>query len=253
MKKFDVTSTSDVPASPSVELMPRAADESATTEPYREAVGSLMWLANTTRPDIADAVRSVARHCHDPGVSHWKAVRKILSYIAGTVDLGLVYKRGSSDVLTVYADSSYAPKATDRRSVSGGLVMFCGAAIAWLSRTQRIVSLSSTEAEYIAVSDVLRETIFLRGVFQFIRPVEEIKPTKVFEDNQGAIMLAENPLSSARSKHIDVRYHHIRTQCSDRVIEIVHVPSCEQHGDMLTKPLGVSVFEYHREVVMGLK
>ena len=174
VKKFDVTSTSDVPASPSVELMPRAADESATTEPYREAVGSMMWLANTTRPDIADAVRSVARHCHDPGVSHWKAVRNILSYIAGTVDLGLVYKRGSSNFLTVYADSSYAPKATDRRSVSGGLVMFCGAAIAWLSRTQRIVSLSSTEAEYIAVSDVLRETIFLRGDFEFIRPVEEI-------------------------------------------------------------------------------
>ena len=72
VRKFDVISTSDVPASPSVELMPRAAGESATTEPYHETVGSLMWLANTTRPDIADAIRSVARYCRDPGVSHWR-------------------------------------------------------------------------------------------------------------------------------------------------------------------------------------
>ena len=135
VRKFDVTSASDVPASPSVELIPRAAGESATTEPYRATVGSLIWLANRTRPDTADAVRSVARHCHDPGVSHWKAVRKIISCIAGTIDRGLTYKRGSDNALTVYADSSYAPKATDRRSVSGGLVVFCGAAIAWLSRT----------------------------------------------------------------------------------------------------------------------
>ena len=112
-----------------------------------------------------------------------EAVSKILSYIAGTVYLGLTYKRGSGNALTVYADSSYAPKARDCRSVSGGLVMFCGAAIAQLSRTQRVVPPSSTEAEYISVSDVLRETIFLREVFQFIRPVEEIKPTKVIEDN----------------------------------------------------------------------
>ena len=87
-----------------------------------------------------------------------------------------------------------------------------------MSRTQRSISLSSTEAEYISVSDVLRETIFLRGVFQFIRPLEQIEPTNAFEDNQGGIVLAANPLSSARSKHIDVRYHHIRTQCADGVI-----------------------------------
>ena len=65
-------------------------------------------------------------------------------------------------------------------------------------------------------------------------------------------MLAENPLSSARSKHIDVRYHHIRTQCADRVIELVRVPCRQQHGEMLTKPSGVSAFKNHREVVMGM-
>ena len=90
VKNLEVTSTSNVPAPPSVELVPRAANESATTEPYLEVVGSLMWLANTTRPDIADAVRSVARNYRDPGISHWKAARKILSYIARTVGLGLI-------------------------------------------------------------------------------------------------------------------------------------------------------------------
>ena len=94
---------------------------------------------------------------------------------------------------------------------------------------------------------------FLREVFQSIRPAEEIKPTEVFEDNQGAIMLPEKPLSSARTKHIVVGCHHIRTQCADRVIELIHVASSEQHGDMLTKPLGAPAFEYHCEVVMGMK
>ena len=107
-----------------------------------------------------EAVLYVARHCRDPGVSNWKAVKKILSCIAETGDLGLVYERGSGDVLSVHADSSYAPKATDRTSVPGGLVMFRGAPVAWLSRTRRSVSLSSTEAEYISISDVLSETIF---------------------------------------------------------------------------------------------
>ena len=74
------------------------------------------------------------------------------------------------------------------------------------------------------VSDILRKTVYLRGVFQFIQPVEVILPTKVYEDNQGAIMLAENPLSSARSKHIDVRYHHIRIQCANGDVELVHAP-----------------------------
>ena len=170
VERFGITTECDTPSSPSVELLPRSEDEPQTTEPYREAVGSLMWLANTTRPDLAQAVGAVARHSHDPSDTHWKAVKRVLAYLKMTVSLGLVYRRGSGKHLSAFADSSYAPRETNRRSVSGGIVMYGKTAIAWFSRTQKCVTLSSTESEYVSLSDTIRETLFARGVLNFIQP-----------------------------------------------------------------------------------
>ena len=253
VEKFGISKESSIPASPSVELLPRGEDEPQTTEPYREAVGSLMWLANTTRPDLSQAVRAVARHSHDPGISHWKAVVKILSYVASTTDLGLTYRRGSGKRLSVYVDASFAPRDNERKSVSGGAVLYGKAVVSWFSRSQRCVALSSTESEYIAASEGIREALFLRGVIAFIQPNVPEEPILVFEDNEGAIKLAENPMSSARSKHLDTRYHHIRMQCAENVVKLRHVSSDRQHADILTKPLAAGPFSYHRNALMGIK
>ena len=106
VERFGVTKECDTPSSTPVELLPRSEDEARTTEPYREAVGSLMWLANTTRPDFAQAVSAVAGHSHDPSDTHWKVVESILAYVKMTVDVGLIFWRGSGRQLSAFADSS---------------------------------------------------------------------------------------------------------------------------------------------------
>ena len=217
LERFDVQSESPIPACPTVELSPRNSDEPVSERPYKEAVGCLLWLANMTRPDIADSVRAVARYNIDPGVSHWRAVRKILAYVAGTRDFGLTFRKGTGGNLTAFADASYAPKSDERKSVSGGSIQYAGSSIMWFSRTQKAVTLSSTEAEYIGVGECVKEVLFLRGILEFFDPGQSMIGIPIFEDNVGAIKLAENPLSSARSRHIDVRHHFIRKLCADGV------------------------------------
>ena len=243
--RFHVSRSSSIPAFPSVDLRAVSDEESAEGVPFREEVGSLMWVANQTRPDIANAVRAVARVSHDPKKTHWKAARKILDYLRATAHLGLTYRRGDGlDVgvgydlgVEVYVDADYASKATYRRSVSGAVVTCGGAPVAWLSRTQKCVTLSTTEAEYVAMGDGVKEALFVRGVLSFLVPNHKLGGIAVLEDNEGAKASAENPLSSSDSKHIDVRYHFRRELASKGEMAISHVPSKEQRADILTKAL----------------
>ena len=146
----------------------------------------------------------------------------------------------------------FSSKATDRRSVSGALVMFAGACVMYFSRTQRSVTLSSTEAEYVALSDGMKEAIFFRYVWSFIFPGFGSPPITVFEDNKGAIQLAKNPVCTSNSKHIDVRHHFLRELVLRGELDIVHVESGQQRADFLTKPLCTSDFRCHRNFLMNL-
>ncbi|CAN0495773.1 unnamed protein product [Discosporangium mesarthrocarpum] len=129
--------------------------------------------------------------------------------------------------LYAYADSSYGGDENNRRSVSGGAVMFAGSVVAWFSRTQQVVALSSSEAEYMAMGECVKELLFLNNVLRFVQPLRGVENNTmwVHEDNMGAINLAENPSSSARSKHIDARHHFLRQLVQDRVIEILPTPT----------------------------
>ena len=131
VKKFCVTSTHSVPLRVGVKLEEFSEDEKVENWPFRELVGSLMWLSISTRPDIANAVRAVARYCTAPRAIHWKAALGIVEYINGTSEYGITFQRGtlSGISLEVFADADYASKATDRRSVSGGLIMCGGASV----------------------------------------------------------------------------------------------------------------------------
>ena len=127
MKKLCVTSTQSVPLRVGVKLEYFDEDEMIENWPFRELVGSLMWLSVSTRPDISNAVRAVARYCTAPRTIHWKAALGILEYINATSEYGITFQRetSSSISLEVFADADYASEATDRRSVSGGVIM-CG-------------------------------------------------------------------------------------------------------------------------------
>ncbi|CAN0299130.1 unnamed protein product [Ectocarpus fasciculatus] len=252
MKRFDVMTTSPIPASPGVDLGPKRDDEPGGNWPVREAVGSMMWVAIFTRPDIANALRAVARHAHAPAERHWRAALKILEYLNGTRNIGITYARGSGLDLEVYVDSSYADASTNRRSVTGIAVTIGGTVISHASKTQPVVAMSTSEAEYIAGAEGVKESLFVRNVLSFMAPETCGASIKVLEDNQGAIALIENPLSSARSKHIDVRYHFIRGLFRSKAITVEYVPTAKQHADLLTKALSRKDLEYHRRRLMNL-
>ena len=199
LNRFGVNSSADIPATPGVELGPREEGEPKGDWAYREAVGSLMWLSTMTRPDISNAVHAVAHHSHNRTDRHWKAVLKVMAHLHGTKGMGLAFLRGSGLDLTAYSDADHADKSNDKRSVSGTVITLGGAAVSWASSTQRCVTSSTAEADYVALGEGVKEALFTGEVLSFICPELTGSCVQVFEDNQGGIALAENPHSSARS------------------------------------------------------
>ena len=209
---------------------------------YQSAVGSLLYLSTSTRPDIAFAVSNVAKFSANPTTRHWTGVKRILRYLKGTSDLGLHYTSSDVDDLIGYSDSDWAGNLDDRRSVSGYMFMLCGAPISWMSKKQTSVALSTAEAEYIALSTATQEAVWLRQLTSELR-FEQTKPTVIYEDNQSAISLAQNPQFHGRMKHIDIRHHFVREKVTDGMIEIKYCRSNGMLADMLTKGLSRTVFE----------
>ena len=206
-----------------------------------------------TRPDdIANTVRAVARQAHDRTERHWRAVRKIISYLNETKKLGLVFLKGGGLKLSNYADADYAVKANYRRSVSGVAVMFGGTAAVASSTTQNCVTLSTSEPEDVVMAQGAKTILFTRAVLAFLQPQLVGRIINLFEVNQGAIAMAENPISGERTKHIDVRYNFIRELVKHKVIAIKYMESRNQHADMLTKAIGAERFVRHRRFLMNL-
>ena len=153
-----------IPMPVGIKLEEFSQDGPVGTWAFREFIGSLVWLANQTRPDIANAVRAVARYCAEPREIHWKTALGILAYIKGTSGYGITFQRGLMDMLLmqVFADADYASEATDGRSVPGGLIMCGGACVQWFSSTQKCVTLSTTEAEYVIMAETMKEVLCLQ-------------------------------------------------------------------------------------------
>ena len=214
LNRFDLSKSSPILIAPSLDLRHVSEEETVVDVLFREIVGSLMWVANQTRPDIANAVRAIAWFSHDLKPIHCKVSHKILEYLNATSDLGLTFRRngdlGSVQLefdLETYVDADYAHKAEDRRSVSGTAVCCGGALVSWFSRTQKCVTLSTTEGEYVAMADGIKEALYVRGILAFLMPSLGLTSISVCEDNKGAIDSTNNPLSPSSSKHIDVRDH----------------------------------------------
>ena len=154
--RFGVNSGRNNPLSTGLKLEEFDENEPVGDWPFHELVGCLMWLANQKRPDIANAVRAVARYANQPREVHWSTTIGSLEDVFGTSDLGVTFQRGRGLELVGFADADYTSKATDRRSVSGGAVMCAGACVCWFSRTQKCVTISTTEAEYVVLADTSR-------------------------------------------------------------------------------------------------
>ena len=206
-----------------------------------------------TRPDIANAVRAVARQAHGPAERHWRAVRKIIAYLNKTKDLGLVFvKDGDRKLSVYYVDPDYANKDNDRRSVSGVAVMAGGTVVNASSTTQHCVTPSTSEAEYVAMAQGAKTALFTKAVLDFLQPELASETIDLFEYNQGAIAIAENPISGGRTKRIDICYHFSRELVERKVLNIHYTESSNQHVDILTKPLALEAFARHRSFLMNL-
>lgn len=222
--------------------------EQMKNRPYRELVGGLIYLANATRPDIVYAANTLSRFCSDPGEEHWHLAKRVLQYIKGTKSYGIKYMRNKQK-LVAYTDSDWAGDVEDRRSQSGSVLTLAGGAVTWKSKKQPTVSLSTMEAEYIALSEVSKEIIYLKRLLihmQFNRFVES--PVCVFCDNQSAIELAKNAVYHKRSKHIDIKFHFTRELVEKKEIKIVYLRTDFMLADIFTKAL--SKIKHDRAIEM---
>lgn len=158
--------------------------------PYANAIGSLMYAMVYTRPDISHVVGVVSRYMHNPGKDHWQAVKWILRYIHNTVDVGLVFEQKDSQYLVGYCDSDYAGDLDKRRSTTGYVFTIANAPVSWKSTLQSAVALSTTEAEYMTITEAEKEAIWLQGLLRELGIGQE--EITIFCDSQSAIQLAKN-------------------------------------------------------------
>nr|KAE8936552.1 hypothetical protein PF009_g13517 [Phytophthora fragariae] len=213
------------------------------SKPYRSLVGSLMYLACGTRPEISVAVAKLSRFLENPGEKHWDAGIKVVRYLLKTKDVGIVYDGLLGTQLEAYSDADWAGNRDDRRSVSGMLLMLCGAPVVWRSTFQKTVALSSTEAEYMALSDCVKACVWMRRLLKDIG-AEQVGATVIYEVNQGAMGLAKNVGYQARTNHIDIRYHFIRDKVVSNEVEPEYVDAKNQLADFMTKGLSSKTLRY---------
>ena len=154
--------------------------------------------------------------------------------------------------MTAYGDADYVDKSKGRRSVSGTVINLGGAAVSWAISTQRCVTLSTAEAEYVALCKWVKEALFTGAVLSFIRPELSGSCVRVFEINQRAMALAENPLSSARRQYTNARFHFVRELLRAKKIDIQLADSEKQHADILTKSIAATPFKSHRNFLLKL-
>uniref|UniRef100_A0AAV1UYD7 Polyprotein n=1 Tax=Peronospora matthiolae TaxID=2874970 RepID=A0AAV1UYD7_9STRA len=207
--------------------------------PFREAVGALMHLTTATRPDIAYAVSFVSRFMEKPQEEHWVAVKRIFRYLQGTKMHGICYKPSAKIDFRGYSDADWAGDLADRKSTSGYVFMLLGAPVSWGSKKQPSVSLSTSEAEYIALSLAIQEGKWInRLLCEIMAAANEEGPELVIrEDNQSCIKMTKNPVNHGRAKHIDIKYHHIRDEVKRGEVKLEYCETTLMLADIMTKGL----------------
>lgn len=219
-------------------------------KPFRQLIGSLMYLAVATRPDITFTVNRLSQFNEKYQDIHWSAAKRVLRYLRGTQNYGLVFKKDSFGIQG-YSDADHANDIIDRISYTGYVFMLSGAAISWRSKKQQSVAISSTEAEYVALSETSREALYLRNLMLEL-DLTDLSTIDLGTDNRGAKYIAENATCHSRTKHIATRYHFIRQLVKNNELKLRYIPTEIMPADILTKPLPGPAHHRHVEA-MGLK
>ena len=205
--------------------------------PYRQAIGSLIYLVSGTRPDLAFSVRRLSQYLENPCAQHWTAVKRVLRYLQATKSHGILYDGLQTKKVLGYSDSDYAGCTTERKSTSGYVFILAGGAISWKSKKQSLVATSSCEAEYIASCAAAKEAIWISRLIAELQKQGTPYPITIRVDNNGARDLASNAAINERTKQIDVKYHFVRECAQKGTIIIERCDTHDQVADSLTKPL----------------
>ncbi|KAF6202186.1 hypothetical protein GE061_004584 [Apolygus lucorum] len=210
--------------------------------PFREMVGSLLYVSSKTRPDLAYSVGYSSRHLENPSEQDFANVKRSLRYLNGTKNEGISFsKNNETDELIAFCDSDFAGDPDTRRSTSGYAIFYSGGPVSWRSRKQPIVSTSSTEAEFISAAECCRELIFLKSLL--FELTGKHVPITLYIDNMSTIELIKKGKMNTRSKHIDVKYYFIKEKFDKGILDLKHCKSANQIADIFTKPLGFNKFE----------
>ena len=217
---------------------------------YRSVVGELLYQVVCTRPDISFAVNLCARKVENPTEDHKRAIQKILRYLKGTADKGLVYERKDKEPrLVAFSDSDFASDKVDSKSTCGYIVMMNGCTISWQTSKQKSVSTSTVEAEYVAASKAVKEVIWLNYLLEEVLGYDKMPKPLLLLDSAGAETLIQNEGVSQKTKHIRYSYHFIRDCHAAKLVDIRHVGGTDNPADMLTKPLAHDKFSKHCEKI----
>ena len=233
---------------------------------YRTAVGATSYLQAMSRPDLSFSVHQTTRFSNDPKLIHEEALKRIGRYLLTTIDKGIIFKPDLDAGFTCYVDADWAGRwspetchlSSSAKSRTGFVIFYAGCPIMWKTTMQRLVALSTTEAEYIALSTALRDVITFMHLLEELKErgidIPFVKPTikcNVFEDNAACIQVAKEPKMRPRTKHLSARLHHFRQYVLNGKIDVVYVRSKENIADIFTKPLPRPAFEYLRGKLMG--
>ncbi|WVZ97033.1 hypothetical protein U9M48_042598 [Paspalum notatum var. saurae] len=243
LKKFEMGDSKPMttPMSTNTALDADEDGEAVDQKEFRGMIGSLLYLT-ATRPDIQFAVCLCVRYQASPRTSHRQAVKRIFRYLKFTPELSLWYSSGSSLFLRGFSDADHAGCRIDRKSTSGTCQLLGTSLVSWFSRKQASVSLSTTEAEYIAAaSSSSSQLLWMKATLSNFGLRFGKIPLLV--DSTSAISVAKNPILHSRTKHIDVRFHFLRDHYEKGDIDLVHIASENQLADIFTKPLEFDAFK----------
>lgn len=256
LKKFDVYQTmrtSSTPMATTDAERKTACEKRAKIKfdpkriPYRNAIGTLSYIANSTRPDIIFAVNFLSRKQQNYGEREWEQVQRIFRYLKGTLNFGIKFN-GKGEGIECYVDASLGLNEESGRSTSGYIIMMFGDPVAWKMNLQRQVALSSAEAEYVAMSYACKDVISVNEIANRLGKVTR-KP-RLYEDNRAAIKLAITEESQTLRHLVKLSYHYVRQLSSQKRIDIHWISTKEQLGDFFTKPLAKQQFEKFRSNFM---
>jgi len=256
--------TVSTPLNPGSKLLetPDTADKEVNETEYRSMIGSLMYLMLCTRQDIAFAVGALSRYNNSPRASHRSAAKHLLRYVKKTAHLGLTLGPFTTTDLhpILYSDADWAGDLDTRKSTGGYVCMLARSAVSWSSKRQQTVALSSTEAEYMALTQAAKEAIWVSRFLAELQGIPEnsenpipnptgptcTPKTRIYIDNQGSIALAHNPEFHARTKHIAIQEHYVREKVTTGEIELVYLHTGDMIADCLTKNLSREKVERFR-------